>query len=75
MTAASKQEFLASLVTRVLDSMKKSSFSLRKLTEFSCCENLKNVKAISKNLIAVLCIVNLHKLTSEYVKRNRVLRN
>ena len=37
--AASKQEVLASLVIRVLDSMKKSSFRVRKLTE--CRENYK----------------------------------
>ena len=36
--------------------------------------NLLNfpVVSTSKNLITVLCIVNLHKLTSQYVKKQRI---
>ena len=53
------------LVIRVLDSMKKSSFSARKLTNFPI---VKTIERQYKNLSTVLFIVNLHKLTSGFAK-------
>ena len=69
MTAASKQEVLASLVISVLDCMKKSSFSAREHTNFPI---VKTIERQCKNLSTVLFIVNLHDLNSGFAKNQRI---